>query len=76
MCDCLKLETPDHHYIRPGNKVRLSRFDTECWQVGYGWIACNGNRPICAWYLVSESNPERTKLLSKPDLDDIYFIQQ
>lgn len=76
MCDCNKIEIPGcDSCIRPGNIVKLGRFDDTMWRVCYGWIACNGNRPIYAWYLVNIQDPSETKLLSKPDLDDIYLIQ-
>lgn len=76
MCNCLKIEIPScNKYIYPGNKVKLGRFESTTWVVCYGWIACNGNRPICAWYLTNTDNPSETKLLSKPDLDDIYLVE-
>lgn len=76
MCNCNRLELPEcGRYLCPGNRIRLGRFDCTTWIVQFGWIACNGNRPICAWYLVNTENPSETKLLSKPDLDDIYFVQ-
>lgn len=76
MCNCNGLQIPGcNRCIHPENKIRLGRFDSTTWIVKFGWIACNGNRPICTWYLVNIENPAETKLLSKPDLDDIYFVQ-
>lgn len=76
MDTCLRIETPEcNKYIYPGDKVRLNRFQPTTWIVGYGWVECNGNRPICAWYLTNENDLGQIKLLSKPDLDDIYLIE-
>ena len=60
-------------YISPGCKVKLNRFGFETWTVQYGWFSFGGNRPICGWYLVSEST-EEIRPLQKPDLTDIYMI--
>lgn len=76
MYNHLRIEIPGcNKYICPGNKVKLGRFESTVWIVCYGWIECNGNRPIYAWYLTNIDNPSETKLLSKPDLDDIYLIE-
>lgn len=61
--------------IRPGNRVRLGRFDHNVWIVGFGWYSFGGNRPICGWYLTLESNPKTVKSLQLPDLDDIYMVE-
>lgn len=75
MCNCLCIEVPNANIsIRPGNKVKLGKFESELWKVCYGWYAWGGNRPVCGWYLVSENNGN-IKPLQKPDLDDIYIIE-
>jgi len=60
--------------LRPGQVVRLGRFSTDSWTVGYGWYSFAGNRPVCGWYL-THSNGIDVKPLQLPDLDDIYFIK-
>jgi len=60
--------------IKPGNVVRLGRFNSESWVVCYGWYSFGGNRPVCGWYL--EKDDGRTvKPLQLPDLSDIYLIE-
>lgn len=61
--------------IRPGNFVRLSRFDHNIWVVGFGWYSFGGNRPICGWYLTLKDDPKTVKSLQLPDLDDIYMVE-
>lgn len=61
--------------LHPKDKVRLGRFSSETWVVGYGWFTFGGNRPFCGWYLVSLDNSNRIKPLQLPDLDDIYLIE-
>ena len=71
----LQLQIPDTcECIRPGSKIRLHRFSTECWIVNHGWFEFDGNRPVCGWYLV---NAEKgiIKPLLKTDLDDIYLVE-
>ena len=76
MCDCVSLEIPGcNQCIHPGDQVRLHRFDSEPWVVGFGWYTWGGNRPVCGWYLTSCIDTKRLKPLQKPDLDDIYFVQ-
>lgn len=61
--------------LHPRDRVRLGRFSSETWIVGYGWFTFGGNRPFCGWYLVSETKNSQVKPLQLPDLDDIYLIQ-
>lgn len=60
--------------LRPGYKVKLGRFKTEVWTVGFGWYSASGNRPCCGWYLTSEDS-HVTKPLQSIDLVDIYVLQ-
>lgn len=69
------LQMPNSNYfLRPGNIVRLGRFDSKDWEVHFGWYSFGGNRPVCGWYLTSD-NGLTVKPLQLPDLDDIYVIQ-
>lgn len=70
------LEIPGSHTkIRPGNRVKLGRFDNTVWIVQFGWYSYAGNREICGWYLVKQDDPSVRKPFSKPDLDDCYFVE-
>lgn len=75
MNSCLTIELPDRRIIKPGDVVRLGRFDIIHWKVYYGWYSWGGNRPVCGWYLVDTDNPLRIKPLQLPDLDDIYLVK-
>ena len=71
----IELFVPELHMVlQPGCKVKLGRFETTLWTVAYGWYTWGGNRPVCGWYLIDESNPADLKPLERPDLDDIYVI--
>ena len=59
--------------IRPGNIVKLGRFNNESWEVKFGWYEFGGNRPVCGWYLEKDGG-YTVKPLQLPDLDDIYLI--
>ena len=61
--------------ITAGCHLKLGRFETDTWLAQHGWYSCNGNRPVCGWYLVNIENPAIVKPLQKPDLDDIYLIE-
>lgn len=77
MCNCLKLQVPGTNiFLTPGTIVKIHRFDLTEWEVKFGWISCNGNRPICAWYLVNTDKPEETKYLSQPDMFDIFIVRK
>ena len=76
MCNCLSLVIPGtDNYIRPGCRIKLGRFETTLWAVSHGWYSWGGNRPVCGWYLTNLDNPTEVKPLQKPDLDDIYIIE-
>ena len=60
--------------LRPGYLVKLSRFDTVFWEVGYGWYSVAENRPVFGWYLSNTSTRE-TKALQSIDLVDIYVVE-
>lgn len=71
--NCMCLEIPEiRQTLRPGQYLRLHRFDTQTWCVQYGWFSFGGNRPWCGWYLQNEKG--EVKPLSLPDLYDIYII--
>ena len=61
--------------IHPGDVVRLHRFESDEWVVGYGWYTFGGNRPFCGWYLRKVAGMT-VKPLQLPDLDDIYVIKR
>lgn len=84
MNDCLYIQIPNADcVIRPGNVVKLGRFDNTRWVVGYGWYSWGGNRPVCGWYLAEMTDKchkhdkiaKEVKPLQLPDLDDIYVIE-
>ncbi len=60
--------------LRPGYRVRLHRFESEEWVVGYGWFSFGGNRPMCGWFLTKDAGLT-VKPLQLPDLDDIYIVK-
>ena len=60
--------------LRPGYLVKLSRFDTVFWEVGYGWYSVAENRPVFGWYLSNTSTRE-VKALQSIDLVDIYVME-
>ncbi len=73
MCSCLQV--PDCGCcIKPGNIVKLGRFDRERWKVANGWYTWGGNRPVCGWYLINVKS-KLIKPLQLTDLDDIYVIE-
>ncbi len=61
--------------IIPGCKIRLHRFETVIWTVGYGWYSWGGNRETCGWYLIKDTGPDYIKPLYKTDLDDCYLVE-
>lgn len=60
--------------IKPGDTIRLGRFDRKEWLVGFGWYGYGGNRPVCGWYLTDKMSKE-VKPIQLPDLDDIYLVE-
>ncbi|MCM1226110.1 MAG: hypothetical protein NC320_01635 [Clostridium sp.] len=75
MDNCLCLSSPDTDIcLKPGNHVKLGRFEHDRWLVSYGWYTWGGNRPVCGWYLV-RCGDDIIKPLQLPDLDDIYIIE-
>ena len=76
MDETIILDIPERGIqLRPGSKIKLNRFQSEKWQVGYGWFSFGGNRPFCGWYLHSLDDASKVKPLSKDDVDDIYLIE-
>lgn len=76
MCNSICLDVPRYcMQLTPGCRVKLHRFDSTTWVVNYGWYSWGGNREVCGWYLTNLCNPEDVKPLQKPDLDDIYLIE-
>lgn len=73
-CGCIKLDVPNLTLeLRPGTRIKLSRFAKARWTVCYGWYSVGGNRPICGWYLKSDDGLVRS--LQLPDLEDIYIVE-
>lgn len=69
------LEIPNSTFQIPENSVvRLSRFNSEEWRLLHGWYTWGGNRPVCGWYVVSLTDPNRVKPIQLLDLYDIYMI--
>lgn len=69
------LEIPNSTCQIPENSVvRLNRFNSEEWRLLHGWYTWGGNRPVCGWYVVSLTDPNRVKPIQLPDLYDIYMI--
>lgn len=60
--------------IRPGDTVKLGRFEATRWQVGFGWFSFDENRPFYGIYLTNLQSGQ-VKPLLKTDLDDIYMIE-
>lgn len=58
----------------PGCIVKLGRFESTRWIVGYGWFSYGGNRPFCGWFLTKEGSTQ-VKPLQINDLSDIYMIE-
>lgn len=76
MQENISLQIPgSDRQLHPGDIVKLGRFSTEPWVVGFGWFSFGGNRPFCGWYLTSATSEARVKPLQLPDLDDIYLIE-
>lgn len=60
--------------IHPGDKIKLGRFESTIWIVGYGWFNFDCNRDLCGWYL-TDMDKGVIKPLFKTDLDDCYYVQ-
>lgn len=76
MQDVNRLEFPNcNRYLHPGDRVKLGRFETTVWEVGFGWYSWGGNRPVCGWFLTDVCQPAKVKPLQLTDLDDIYMIE-
>ena len=60
--------------LRPGDKVKLGRFDIQQWVVNYGWFDFAGNRAFCGWFLTNFDSGE-VKPLLKIDLEDLYQLE-
>ena len=71
----IRLDVPNLNMsLHPGDLVRMGRFSSEEWKVGYGWFSFGGNRRICGWFVQSESDTTRIKPIQETDLHDIYMI--
>ena len=63
--------------VRPGDVVKLGRFDTVEWEVNHGWFSFGGNRAWCGWYLKSVVDGEYVeKPVQLTDLDDVYVVKK
>lgn len=72
----LGLNIPNsREYLYTGDIVRLGRFNTQEWEVKFGWYSFGGNRPVCGWFLESDGG-RSVKPIQLPDLDDIYVIKR
>lgn len=60
--------------IKPGDIVKLGRFNSDSWLVDHGWYSFAGNRSVCGWYLTNTTS-RVVKPLQLPDLDDIYLVE-
>lgn len=75
---CLQLDIPHTRVsLKPGDAVKLGRFETTLWEVDHGWFSFGGNRPFCGWYLKSNVNGEYVeKPIQLTDLEDIYVVKK
>lgn len=72
----LQLDIPVSPYvIKPGDRIRIERFDVVIWEVMYGWYSWANNRPVCGWYLKNCANALEIKPLFATDLHDIYMVE-
>jgi len=62
--------------LHPGAHIKLGRFESDEWVLGFGWYSWGGNRPFCGWYMVDTTDPSNVRPLQLPDLDDIYYVEQ
>lgn len=70
-----ELQVPNMEMVlHPGDIVKLHRFSSERWLVSYGWFSFGGNKPMCGWFVTSQTDKTRIKPLNLSDLDDIYQI--
>lgn len=70
----IKLQIPGtRECIYPGCKIRIGRFSSTTWLVGFGWFSFDDNRPFYGMYL-TDLNSGKVKPLLKTDLDDVYMI--
>lgn len=76
MYDKLEVSVPETDVsLKQGNKVKLHRFETDIWEVCYGWYSWGGNRPVIGWYLKDVKNFKNIKPLQLTDLYDIYLVE-
>lgn len=74
----LELKIPDSNIkLKPGDRIKLGRFESTLWKVHHGWFSFGGNRPWCGWYLATDMNGEHIeKPVQLTDLDDIYIVKK
>lgn len=63
-------------FIEPGCIIKIGRFSRVRWRVKHGWYSYANNRPVYGFFLVNESNMNEIRPLQKPDLNDVYLIEQ
>lgn len=63
------------HKLIPGCRIRIGRFSTTTWLVDHGWYSFGGNREFCGWYLTNTEDDDDIRPLQRPDLADIYLIE-
>lgn len=61
--------------LRPGDVIRLGRFDNKQWLLGHGWFTFDGNRAICGWHLIDIDEQNNVRPLQLTDLDDIILVE-
>lgn len=73
--DNITLKLPDYDLeLKPGDEIRIGRFDHHTWVVKYGWYSWSENRPVCGWYVVDMVS-QTLKPLQYTDLEDIYVVE-
>ena len=43
------------HPLRPGAHIKLGRFESAEWVLGFGWYSWGGNRPVCRHHMSGNS---------------------
>ena len=74
-CNINKLQMPNEDYLYPGNIISIGRYSATKWKLNFGWFTFDGNRKICGWFLVNQTDTSIIKPLQYPDLYDIYLIE-
>ena len=74
---CNVLEIPNTCLkLHPGDIIKIGRFSTIAWIVGYGWYKFDNNRSICGWYITNLDEHSKMKPITDADMIDIYLVQR